>query len=158
MFTIHNNWAWGIQQSVSVIDRDGKRYSQYCDNEKYEYKYDHMPDGWIDLKEDGWYEKLLEIAENGETEEKLSESSASYIRKNVRNFEDWSSLSVKKYKDHTYDFGVKTLYGIYLDKSGKPCLAELACTGDAMECADSPDVVKFVNETGLLEMYGLVFS
>ncbi len=153
MFTIHNNWAWGIQQSVTVIDRDGNRHSQYCDNEKYDYKVDHMPDEWIDLKEDGWYEKLLKIAENGETGAKLSETEAGYIRKNARNFAGWSSLSVKEYIDaHTFDYGVKVLYGIYLDEDGEPSLARLACVGDTMECVDDSDAMKFVNNTGLLSM------
>lgn len=159
MITVHNNWAWGIEQSVTVIDRDGNRHSQYCNNEKYDYKVDHMPDEWIDLKEDGWYEKLLEIAENGKAGVKLSETEAGYIRKNARNFAGWSSLSVKEYVDaHTFDYGVKVLYGIYLDEDSNPCLARLACAGDSMECADSADARKFVNGTGLLRMDGFEYT
>lgn len=152
MFTMHNNWAWGIQQSVMVIDRDGNCYSHYTDNSNYAYNYGNKPDGWIDLKEDGWYEKLLEIAENDELGGTLPESDAGYIRQNVGYFESWKDLPVKKYNDHTYDYGTRVLYGIYLDENGNPCFAELACVGDAMECLDSTDAMKFVNKTGLLRM------
>lgn len=152
MFTMHNNWAWGIQQSVMVIDRDGNRYSYYTDNSNYDYKYHDKPDGWIDLKEDGWYEKLLDILENGESKGTLPGSTAGYIRQNVANFESWKDLPVKKYNDHTYDYGTNVLYGVYLDVNGEPRFSELACVGDAMECLDSKDVRKFVNNTGLLSM------
>lgn len=152
MFTMHNNWAWGIQQSVMVIDRDGNCYSSYTDNSNYDYNYQKKPDGWIDLKEEGWYEKLLEVIDNGDKKETLPESDAGFIRQNVKNFESWSDLPVKKYNDHTYDYGTSVLYGVYLDANGDPCFAELACVGDAMECADSAEVRKFVNKTGLLSM------
>lgn len=152
MFTINSNWAWGIQQSVMVIDRYGNCYYQYTDNSNYAYNYQKMPDGWIVLDEDGWYEKLLEIAENGEPRGTLSENDAGYFRRNVKNFESWKDLSVKKYPDHTYDYGTEALYGVYLDENGEPRLAWLACVGDSMECLDSAEVRKFVNKTGLLSM------
>lgn len=150
MFTMHNNWAWGIQQSVMVIDSDGNCYSHYTDNSNYAYNYGNKPDGWIDLKEDGWYDKLLEIA-NGEPTGKLSASEVDHIQKNIGSFESWSSLPVKKYNDHTCDFGTKALYGVYFAEGGMG-VAELACEGDAMECRDSKEVMKFVNGTGLLSM------
>lgn len=155
MITEHQNYADDISQSITVIDREGNRRSMYCFNTN---RADGKPEEWVELSEDGWYEKLLDIAENGEAKEKLSKEDAEYIRQNVMNFEQWSSLPVKEYKDHTYDFGVETLYGIYFDDSGKPCLAELACIGDAMECADSNEVIKFVNKTGLLYMLGMKFT
>lgn len=158
MFTIHNNWAWGIQQSVTVIDRDGNCYSRYTDNSNYGYNYGNMPDGWIDLKEDGWYEKLLEISDTGEVENKLSENTASYIRRNVANFESWGSLPMKKYPNGTCDYGTRVLYGIYPDEDGEPCYAELACVGDSFECADSPEARDFVNITGLMRFDGFVFN
>lgn len=148
MIRIHNNWAEGQQQSVTVIDRGGNLRSQSC----YKNGYGDPPDEWVYLSKDGWYEKLLEIYENGEPGIKLSENEAKHIRQNVRNFAAWSGLPVKEYADHTYDYGAKALYGVYLDENGMPCLARLACVGDAMECADSAEARRFVNETGLLKM------
>lgn len=150
MFTMHNNWAWGIQQSVMVIDSDGKCYSHYTDNSNYDYSYGHYPDGWIDLGEDGWYEKLLEIT-NNEPSGKLTSNEVYQIQKNIENFESWGNLPVKDYNDGCFDYGVKTLYGVYFAEGGMG-VAELACVGDAMECKDSKEVRKFVNGTGLLSM------
>lgn len=150
MFTIHSNWAWGIQQSVMVIDRDGNCYLSYTDNSNYDYNYGNMPDGWIDLKEDGWYEKLVEITETGEFINTFTEN-ASLIRANVGNFESWGKLPVKEYNDGCCDYGVNRLYGVYYAEGGMG-LTELACVGDLMECRDSKDVMKFVNGTGLMTM------
>ncbi|MDE6732606.1 MAG: hypothetical protein K2J77_06995 [Oscillospiraceae bacterium] len=150
MFTMHNNWAWGIQQSVMVIDSDGNCYLQYTDNSNHDYNYGNMPDGWIDLKEDGWYEKLVEITETGEYINTFTEN-ANLIRNNVGNFESWGKLPVKEYNDGCCDYGVNTLYGVYYAEGGMG-LTELACVGDAMECRDSKEVMKFVNGTGLMSM------
>lgn len=151
MFTMHNNWAWGIQQSVMVIDRDGNCYSSYTDNSNYAYNYGNYPDGWIDLKEDGWYEKLLEITKTGDKNGTLPDNYANLIRANVGNFESWGKLPVKEYNDGCCDYGVNRLYGVYYAEGGMG-LTELACVGDLMECRDSKDVMKFVNGTELLSM------
>lgn len=150
MFTMHNNWAWGIQQSVMVIDSDGNCYSHYTDNSNYDYNYGNMPDGWIDLREDGWYDRLLEIASGAPTKQ-LTKIETSNIRSNVANFEKWGTLPVKEYNDGCCDYGVNTLYGVYYAEGGMG-LTELACVGDAMECRDSKEVMKFVNGTGLMSM------
>ena len=157
LVTIHSNYAWGISQNVMVIDRDGNCYSHYTDNSNYDYNYANLPDGWVDPSENGWYEKLLEIAENGEPEGTLPENATGYIRQNAANFEGWGSAPVKKYDFYTCDYGVRTLYGVYLNDSGEPCLARLACVGDLTECADSASAARFVNDTGLLDLDGFRF-
>ena len=157
LVTIHSNYAWGISQNVMVIDRDGNCYSSYTNNSNYEYNYGSLPDGWIDLSKDGWYESLLEIAENGKPTGTLPEGAAGYIRNNISNFERWGNAPVKKYGFGTCDYGVTTLYGVYLDDSGEPCLARIACIGDSTECADDRSAVNFVNNTGMLNLDGFRF-
>lgn len=139
MIKVRSNFAWGIHQNITVIDRNGNTYSQSSDSNDYV-----KPSGWVELSEDGWYESLLGIAENGESEGKLPSNATGVIQRNAANYAEWSALPRKDYGNIMMDYGADTLYGVYLD-DGEPRLAWLATYGDNPSCADDPQVMKFVN-------------
>ena len=146
MFKVHENYAWGRHQSITVIDRDGKCRSQSVgrnDGEK--------PEGWVELSEDGWYEDLLVIAEKGERNRSLTENKLGVIRRKAQCFSEWSGLPEKEYETQMFDYGAVTLYGIFYDADGKPQKVRLAGAGDVPRCLDSSDVMRFVNRTELLD-------
>lgn len=146
MIKVHQNYAWGRHQSITVIDRDGKRRSQSVgrnDGEK--------PEGWVELSEDGWYDALLEIARSGEREGSLAENKVDVILRKAQYFSEWSGLPVKEYETQMFDYGAVTLYGIYYDADGNPQKLMLASAGDVPYCLDSKEVMRFVNKIALLD-------
>lgn len=146
MIKVHTNYAWGRHQSVIVIDRDGNCRSQSVgrnDGEK--------PEGWVEFSEDGWYEDLLEIKENGSSDGALPAKTVESVRKNAKYFAEWSALPVKEYETQMFDYGSVTLYGLYYDADGKPQKVMLANAGDVPHCIESADVMRFVNRSGLLD-------
>ncbi len=140
MIKVHENYAWGRHQSITVIDRDGNQYSQSNDTND-----DEKPNGWVELSEEGWYESLLGIAENGESGGTLSANVIGSIHRNAGNFAEWNALPRKDYGEIMMDYGKDALYGVYLDDNGEPRLAWLAEYGDNPYCADNSQVMKFVN-------------
>lgn len=146
MIKVHQNYAWGRHQSIIVIDRDGKCRSQSVGRNDGE-----MPEGWVELSEDGWYDALLGIAENGEPNGRLTEEAVEFVLRNMQYFAEWSELPVKEYETQMFDYGAVTLYGIFYDADGKPQKVMLARAGDVPYCLDSKDVMRFVNRTGLLD-------
>lgn len=148
MIEVRENEAWGRYQSVTVIDRSGNRFSQSvgvddCAAEK--------PDGWVELSEDGWYERLVEIAESGKPADSVSTRNLNLIRQNVRNFRKWTDFPIKEYSNlKMADYGQISLYGVYFD-SGEPRLTWLATYGDVQKCVNSSEVRKFVNKLCLFD-------
>lgn len=148
MIKVHQNSAWGRYQRITVIDRDGKCRSQSVGSDNGE-----KPEGWIEFSkaEDGWYDALLEIAENGEQDGDISGERLSFIRENARSFAKWSDLPETVYGGYGKDIGKTALYGVYLDDNGEPRLAELAAAGVLPYCKSSARVRKFVNRVKLLD-------
>lgn len=146
MIKVHQNYAWGRHQSITVIDRDGKCHSQSVGSNDGE-----EPEGWVELSEDGWYDALLEIAKNGEPRGSLTEDAVGFVRRNAQYFSEWSGLPEKEYETQMFDYGADTLYGIFYDADGKPQKVMLASAGDVPYCIESAYVMRFVNRTGLLD-------
>lgn len=145
MVKVHENYAEGAAQSVTVIDRAGNVRSQSCFGD-----YVSVPENWVYLSEGGWYDALLEISESGEQPQTLSESTLTLIQRNAQYFSDWSGLPETDYGTQMFDYGEVALYGVYLDGGGEPRLSRLANDGDTPRCKSSGEVRAFVNETGLL--------
>ncbi len=146
MIKVNTNYAWGRHQSIVVIDRDGNCYSQSVNSND-----DEKPSGWVEFSEDGWYERLLEIKENGEPNGSLTADTLESVRKNAKYFAEWSALPVKEYETQMFDYGSVTLYGVYFDVGGELRHAMIATAGDVPYCREDAGVMKFVNRTGLLD-------
>lgn len=146
MIKVHTNYAWGRHQSIVVIDRDGNCYRQSVGSNDGE-----EPSGWVEFSEDGWYEDLLGIKENGEPNGSLTADTRGAVQWNAKYFAEWSALSVKEYETQMFDYGSVALYGLYYDADGKPQYVMLATAGDVPYCRESADVMRFVNKTGLLD-------
>lgn len=143
---IHVNYAEGQQQTVTVIDREGKCRSSSVSK----VGYGEHPEGWVDLSEDDWYARLLDISENGSAGGNLSDVRS--VWQSAERFSDWSALPEKVYDTYSFDYGSDILYGVYYE-NGAPKITELACAGDVPSCKDGAEVRDFVNGTGLLTFY-----
>lgn len=146
MIKVHENYAWGRHQSITIIDRDGNCYSQSSDSND-----DEKASGWVEFSDDDRYERLLEIAQNGGSGKTLPADTLGVIHQNAQYFAEWSELPIKEYETQMFDYGTVALYGVYYDAAGEPRLAMLANAGDVPHCRESASVKSFVNRTGLLD-------
>lgn len=140
---IRVNYAWGQDQTVTVIDREGKSRSSSASK----VGYGEYPEGWVDLSADDWYARLLDISENGSVGRNFTNVRS--VWRSVESFSDWSKLPEKDYGTQSFDYGSVILYGVYYDND-VPTITELARAGDVPSCKDSAEVRRFVNGTGLL--------
>lgn len=149
---VYENWAWGKQQDLTVIDSDGKMYTHsfiggYGDSSSE----DDVE--WVELSADDWYDRLVEIAESGEAVGSLSAVTKNRIRNNVKNFAEWDSLPMKEYPTQSYDYGSNVLCGICFGDDGEPMLVTLAVAGDVPRCRRSLKVKSFVNKLSMLNYF-----
>ena len=154
MLKVHENYAWGRHQDITVIDSGGRCYSSGShsnDGEKDENWVEFPRNKEEDSVDNGWYERILDIVEAEEPDGKISAEKLSLIRENARSFAEWSDLPEKEYGDYMADYGKVILYGVYFDGDGEPRLAELAAAGDSPYCKGGARVRKFVNRLKLLD-------
>lgn len=148
---VYENLAWGVTQHLTVIDSDGNMFTQM-----FEGGYDRTSENgveWVALNEEGWYDRLVEIAESGEAAGSLSAVTKNRIRNNVKNFAEWDSLPMKEYPTQMYDYGSDVLLGICFGEDGEPMLVTLAVAGDVPRCRQSLKVKSFVNKLSMLNYF-----
>ncbi len=138
MVVLYENYAWGWEQEIKIIDSNGLRY--YYGEEQQQNDFI-----WFDFDEKDWYNTLCNIAKLGEVVE-LSDEKLTAILDFSENYEDVSkNRNYKEYESTLVDYGNYYLYGIYYDE-GKPKYVLLSQYGNGVKCLDNEDVINFVNQ------------
>lgn len=141
MVVLYENYAWGEDQDITIIDSRGSYY--YLKDEQIEQLQDNSI--WFDFDKDDWYNTLCSIAKLGEVTE-LSDGELKVILNFSENYEEVSkSRYYKEYESTLRDYGNYFLYGIYND-DGKPKYVLLSQYGNGIKCLDDEHVVNFVNQ------------
>ncbi len=139
LISIYESWAYGFEQDITVLDYDGQyyNYQTYDETEK------------IDIIEDEWYNKILEIdpIKNDENYIRVNEESMKVITEFSEQLVNYRDCDMKEYSDlEEYDAGILSVYGVYYDKEGIPQYVKLCSYGEKVNCVDNKDVIDFVNQ------------
>lgn len=141
LVVLYENYAWGWEQDITIIDSSGSYY--YLRDEQIEQLQENAI--WFDFDEKDWYNTLCDIAELGSVTE-LSDEELKAILDFSENYEDVSkNRYYKEYESALIDYGNYYLYGIYYDE-GKPKYVLLSQYGNGVKCLDNEDVINFVNQ------------
>ncbi len=137
MVVLYENYAWGEEQEIKIIDSNGSYY--YFSDEQ---EQDNLI--WFDFDEKDWYNTLCDIAGSGNVIE-LSDEELKTILDFSEKYEADLTKKYKEYESSLRDFGNYLLYGIYND-GGKPKYVLLSQYGNGITCLDDEDVISFVNQ------------
>lgn len=141
MVVLYENYAWGEDQDITIIDSRGSYY--YLKDEQIDQLRDNSI--WFDFDEKDWYNTLCSIAKLGEATE-LSDEELKAILDFSEDYDEISkNTNYKEYESTLRDFGTYFLYGIYND-DGKPKYVLLSQYGNGIECLDDENVINFVNK------------
>ena len=141
MVVLYENYAWGEDQDITIIDSNGSYY--YLKDEQIEQLQDNSI--WFDFDEKDWHNTLCSIAKLGEVTE-LGDEEMKAILDFSENYEEISkNINYKEYESTLRDYGNYFLYGIYND-DGKPKYVLLSQYGNGIKCLDNEDVINFVNK------------
>ncbi|MDE6599827.1 MAG: hypothetical protein K2K34_07095 [Oscillospiraceae bacterium] len=137
MVILYENYAWGEEQEIKIIDSNGSYY--YFSDEQ---EQDNLI--WFDFNEKDWYNTLCDIAKSGNVTE-LSDEELKAILDFSEKYEADLTKKYKEYESPLRDFGSYFLYGIYND-GGKPKYVLLSQYGNGIKCLDDEAVISFVNQ------------
>lgn len=141
MVVLYENYAWGEEQDITLIDSRGSYY--YLKDEQIEQLRDNSI--WFDFDEKDWHNTLCSIAKLGEVTE-LSDEELKAILDFSKDYEEISkNTNYKEYESTLRDYGNYFLYGIYND-DGKPKYVLLSQYGNGIKCLDDENVINFVNQ------------
>ncbi|MBD5145109.1 MAG: hypothetical protein HDT21_04240 [Ruminococcus sp.] len=137
MVVLYENYTWGEEQEIKIIDSNGLYY-YFSDEQEQENLI------WFDFDEKDWHNTLCDIAKSGNVAE-LSDEELNTILDFSEKYEADLTKKYKEYESPLRDFGNYFLYGIYND-GGKPKYVLLGQYGNGIKCLDDEDVISFVNQ------------
>ena len=140
MVVLYENYAWGEDQDITIIDSRGSYY--YLKDEQIEQLQDNSI--WFDFDEKDWYNTLCDIAKLGEVTE-LSDEELKAILDFSEKYEADLTKKYKEYESTLRDYGNYFLYGIYND-DGKPKYVLLSQYGNGIKCLNDENVINLVNQ------------
>ena len=140
MVQIYENYAWGFEQEITVIDSNGSCYYFEAYGEGVD-----SSEGISLYEDDDWYDKLVEITESKSIGQ-ISEDISDVIQEFLCDIEQYESYPVKEYPSTLRDYGTESLYGIYIDENNIPQYVKLCQYGNNIKCIDNDEVVDFVNQ------------
>lgn len=152
MFTLYENAAWGFNRYVEILDSDGNYCYISYEDEGGEFL---AHENGNPLHDENWYQNLADALPYGkytwqdskgnEYENKLPDEQLELVKEYTEKFGEYTDCPIRNYGNLMCDYGMTSLYGVYLDENNVPQYIEVCAYGDWAHCIYDKDIADLVN-------------